>query len=360
MDAFTPTINRTSLVSNEVMEVNRYNLKLNSQKLLFGLAQSIDHTVDLFGDIQIDIKGLFRYLEIEERNDRYTIVRDALFDITENPLQKKASEKKWSSIPWMSVEYDEDESTYVKIRFDEKVKPYLLALKEYTKIKGLYIAKLQSHYATWLYPVLKMVQTKYYGKHDISIQRLKEYTFTDDPKEYPSYNTAKSATNNFLTYVVGVKWNTKEKRYEIVKDSPLYEINEKTDIQVSVDIIKQGKKYVGVMFYVQSKHENKVLPSKTDKSKYVNTIPKEGIQGQTRIPLAKIYEYAKASNMDVYDYCEKAGYTIKENFAYKKMSEAEWKRQFEAREKEENKRSYKQMTIHDVIEKAKGKKYERN
>lgn len=352
METFAPTRNRTSLVSNEVMEVNRYNLKLNAQKMLIGLAQCIDHTNDLFGDIQVDINGLFKYLEIEDRNDRYGLVRDALFNITENPLQKKVSDKKWSSIPWMSVEYDEEDSHFVKIHFDDKVKPYLLELKEYTKIKGIYIAKLGSHYATWLYPVLKMIQQKYYGKREISIQRLKEYTFTDDPKENPSYNTAKSATNNFLKYVIGVQWNTKTKSYDIVKNSPLYEINEKTDITVSVEMVKDGKKYVGVLFHVASKYQKEIAAKPVDKSKFVGVIPKDGIEGELRYPIKSVYSFAKALNITVQEYCEKLGYRISGNFVYKKMSKEDYERKIkerEAKEKDENKRNYGQKTIFDLI-----------
>jgi len=349
MENFKPTHNRTTLISNEVMEVNRYNLKLNAHKLLIGLAQSIDHTIDMFGDLEIDINGIFKYLEIEERNDRYTIVRDSLFNITENPLQKKISDKKWSSIPWMSVEYDEDDSRFVKIRFDDKVKPYLLELKEYTTIKGLYIAKLGGAYATWLYTVMKMIQTKYHGRRDISIQRLKEYTFTDSSKDHPAYNTAKSATNNFLKKVIGVQWNTKTKSYDIVKNSPLYEINERTDIQVSVSMVKEGKKYVAVSFYVVSKYYKEQQKALTDKSKYVTEIPKEGIQAMKRVPLTTVYANAKAQNMTVAALCEKFGYIIKDGYAEKKMTKEEYEKKIVEREKDENKRAYGQKTIFDYV-----------
>jgi len=352
MKNFKPTTNRTALISNELIEVHRYNLGLNAQKLLIGLAQSIDHTIDLFPEMQVDIHGLWEYLGITHREDRYTLVRDALFEITKNPLQIVVSEKKWSSIPWMSVKYDESESRYVRIKFHEDAKPYLLKLNEYTKIKGLYVVNLNSAYATWLYPILKMVQTKYHGSHTISIQRLKEYTFTDNPKESPAYNIGNSSTNNFLRKVLGIAWNPKRQEFEVIKNSPLWEINEKTDIIVSAGIVKEGRKYSAVSFHVVSKYTNeqKAIHERNGiKNQYVNEIPKEGLQAQTRIPLTTVYSLAKAQNTTVAELCERLGYILKDGYAVKKMTKEQYEKMQKAKEKEESKRGYRQMTIEEVI-----------
>lgn len=357
MSKFIPTKNRSTLVSNEILERNRYNLKLNAQKLLVGLAQSIDHTQSLFNEIEVDINGIWAFLGIESRNDRYEIVRDALFNITENPLQEKVSKKKWSSIPWMSVKFDEDVSTYIKIKFSADAKPYLLNLREYTKIQGGYIAKLSSAYATWLYPILKMIQTKYYGTHEISIERLKELTFTENPKEHPAYNTDRSANNKFLARVVGVSVNRQSKKIEIVKDSPLYEINEKTDIAVNVvKMTKIKNKYTGVVFHVVSKTAAaKALPESVDKSRYVSEIPKHADDLNSRIPISHVYSYAKASDISIQEYLDKAGYYMKGDYAYKKHTAEEYQKLIKARDEKEGKRTYRQTTIEDAIGQLKKK-----
>lgn len=360
MKEFTPTKNRTALVSNEIIERNRYNLSLNGQKVLFGLAQSIDHTISLFPELGIDITGLFKFLDIEHRNDRFTVVRDAFFNITEHPLQLKVSDKKWSSIPWMSVKYDAEVSNFVTVKFHEDAKPFLLALKEYTKIKGHYIASLSSTYATWLYPMFKMIETKYHGKHEISIQRLKEFTFTDDPKEHPAYNTAKSANKDFLTYVVGIRSNPKTKEVVILKNGPLAEINEKTDIVVSIlKITKTGNKYTGVVFHVANKAVAEKKAIKASKKEYVNKIP-EGDMAQFRTPIKEMYESLRTYNdgakkagekeLTVQEYCEMSGYYLKnDGFAYKKMSSEEYQRMQRKKDENGDKRSFKERTLFDVI-----------
>lgn len=310
MTNFKPTKQRTALASNEIFEKNRYKLSMNAQALLWGLAQSIDHTESLFPEIGIDITGLFEYLGVQDRNDRYDLVRDAFFEITGNPLQYNAGPKKWSSIPWMSVQYNEEMSNFVTVKFTKEIRPYLLQLKGYVKIQGGYVSKLNSEYAGYLYPQMKMILGKYYGTREISFERLKELTFTDDKKKHKSYNVGSGATNNFCRRVLGVKYNSKTKKVEILKDSPIYEINTKTDITVKVEFVKNGMKYVGVRFFVKSKNQKA-------SSKNVAQISSKGV-GTKSIPLKDVYEFATASGMNVKDYCEQAGYVVKGNFAYKK------------------------------------------
>jgi len=338
MKQFKPTQNRTSLMSNEVLEIHRYKLSLNAQKLLYGLAQSIDHTIDMFGVIEVEIQGIFSYLGIENVGERHNIVYNAFNEIASNPLRIKVNEKKWHLIPWASIKYNEKESSFVSVKFTEDIKPFLLRLNGYVKIQGKYICSLSSAYATWLYPIMKMVLEKYYGQHVVTIQRLKEYTFTDNPKEHPSYNTSKNAISDFLRRVVGVKKNSKTHKHEILKNSPLWEINEKTDITVSVEVLKTGRKYDRICFYVQSKNKSKGK-NKIDKSKFVNEIPERpGLNPISRIPLKDVYEFAKSSNMNVYDYCKKAGYYIKGQHVYKQFKQPNQGRKRTA-----------QLTLNDMI-----------
>lgn len=327
-------------MSNEVLESHRYKLSLNAQKLLYGLAQSLDHTIDMFNTIEVDIYGLFRFLNIEDRNDRYDIIRDSILEIQSNPLLIKYNEKKWKGISWITYSgFNEENSSNVEIRFTEEIKPYLLNLNGYIKIQGKYICSLSSAYATWLYPVMKMIIGKYKGKRVITIQRLKEYTFTENPKEHTAYSGT-YGTKNFLQRVIGAKKNTKTRRYEVIKNSPLWEINEKTDITVSVEVLKTGRKYDRICFYVQSKSKNKGS-SNIDKSKFVNEIPKTtGLNPISRIPLKDVYEYAKSSKMNVHDYCEKSGYYIKGQYVYKKFKQPN-----------QGKKRTAQMNINDLIEK---------
>jgi hypothetical protein len=353
------TKNRDALMSSEIFEKHRYKLKLNSHKLLLGLIQSIDHDAKMFTEVGYDIQGLFKYLHLENRNDRYDVVRECFEDIVKNPLIVKTSEKKWWGAPWLSYEFDENQSQFVKIEFTPKIRPYLLDFQKFIHLKGRYITAFSSDYAITLYPVFRWVLEAYHGKHDLSIVRLKEVTFTDDEKEYPAYNVGASATKNFLYRVVGVKMDTKTKKIEIIKDSPLWEINEKSDLAVHVvGFVKSGKKYTGLKFHVVKKDAKQ-------KVEVVHKVP-DGNMAQVRIPLKDFYETlngynkrAKAANqkeLNVHEYAEMGGYYIHSNFVHKKMSDTERKDAIKVRDaqviikqEKEQKRTWKTEGIKEVF-----------
>lgn len=314
MKNFKPTKERSSLISNEVLEQHRYNLTLNGQKVLFGLAQSIDHTLDIFGEIEIDINNFFDFLDISKREDRWQLVRDAFYNITENPLQFSTLDaKRWSSLPWMSVSFDINDSNNVKIKFTEEAKPFLLQLTGYVKIQGKYICSLQSRYGTWLYPVLKMIHGKYYGEHIITIERLMQLTFTDDKKSNPSYHSI-YGVSNFLKRVMGIQKNQQSKTFEIVKGSPINDINENTDIIVSVEVLKSGNKYDRIHFSVRLKSEMKKITSPANPLKY-DTLKSDRFAFS--MDLKEIYAIASELNISVDELCKKNGYVIKNGKAYK-------------------------------------------
>lgn len=321
------TKNRTSLVSNEVFDKHRYHLSLNGQKVLYGLAQCIDHSEDMFREFEIDIRGLFEYLGVENRNDRYNVVREAFEDIVKNPLMFKHGPKKWSGFPWLSYEFNEEEGVYVKVSFTEKIKPFLLGLNGYIKVKGKYICNLSSTYAAWLYPVMKMVNEKYYGEHVISIQRLKELTFTDDPNEHPSYNKSASANSMFIRRVLGMRRDpdTGEWVYAKGKKSkftPIEEINEKTDLNVSIEVLKTGSKYDRVRFYVTMKDSTKKKkrfgPGGSSNERQYTLSLGSPEKMKTSVPIKHVYEYAKAAGMSVQEYLKRTGYYQKGDRAYRK------------------------------------------
>ena len=307
MTAFKPTKNRTSYLSNEVMMKHRYELSLNAQKVLFGLAQSIDHTLDMFGEIEIDIHAFFDYLGINHREDRWQVVRDAFKEIAKNPLQFSTEDaKRWSFIPWMTVHFDSTDSMHVKIRVTEDAKPFLLQLNGFVQIKGKYITALQSPHATWLYPVMKMIQGQYYGQHILSIQRIMEYTFTDDKKENKSYHDPKHGKANFLTKVLGLKKSGDS--YTIIENSPLGQINKHTDITVSAQPLKTGLKIDRIAFVVSSKRpkkeENKANPpAESPKYGEVNKMA-------FRMPAASVFELAKETGQTVDALMKQMGYTM--------------------------------------------------
>lgn len=364
-EEFRPTKKRTALVSVELLEKHRYKLSHSAQKLLLGLAQMIHGTYSLFPEVELDIEGVCNYLGFTGKNRVYQ-VKQTLNEIGSNPLKVKTGydkkgNPKWLNHYWLSKHgYDGDESRFIKVKFNEDVKGFLLELSQYIKIKGEHVVDLKGQYATWLYPQMKLINRKYYGKKELSIQRLREITFTDKKVSYDKMN-------NFLTRVVGVSKNQKTNKFEIIENSPLDQINKHTDINVSVlDITKEEKKgkgktgYKGIVFYVTLKEsEKKNIAPSSDKEKYASTIDKSDVPTQIRIPLNQAVKSAKAKGQTIHEFCDELGYKQKGQYIEKMMSEKELEKMRKARNNRDKKKrdkaghSYRQTTIEETIQRMK-------
>lgn len=318
--------NKPARMGAEIYDRYRYNLGVHAQRLLLGLAQSLDLTADIFPEWEVDIRSLFSYLAIENNNARYEIVRKAFFEITENPLQYRINDKHWGSHPWMGVHFNAEENNFVKIEFTNQVKPFLLNLRQYVELKPKHYLKLTTPYATWLYPMLKakMPLSKTHFKKQIvevefTISRLREYTYTENAKAYDE-------TTNFLMRVIGIKKNQKTKSWEILKGSgALHEINEFTDIDVKAEGVKTGRSYDRVVFWVSLKEadakERVGLNAKnTAKQKYPSLFdPNKSKTILNRISMQSLMKNAAQSNMSIQEYARVAGYNIVGEYAYKKQ-----------------------------------------
>jgi plasmid replication initiation protein len=280
-----------AVISNEVFDNNRYKLSTHAQRLLFTLIQNLDteSTLDLFPEWEIDMGVVFKYMGLEQSNNRYEIVQKAFFEMATNPLQElsfrtNSGVARWKVIPWFSAEFDPDKSESIKITFQDGIKPYLLKLKaNFCQIKISYLKKLSTQYSTWLYPLVKSHydRKKQFSQvvvFEISIQRLKEFVYVENEKSYNPKKTS-AANRNFISTVIGVcrnstttKWDYIRIRYK-TKDNPakekysgaLYDISQNTDITVTAIALKTGRSYDRIQFTVIGKEKkvSKALKTKT-------------------------------------------------------------------------------------------------
>ncbi|MBK5247719.1 MAG: replication initiation protein, partial [Peptostreptococcaceae bacterium] len=258
------TNDRFAKVSREILDKNfRTNLGLHAQKLLYGLASCLDESETMFPAFDIHIDGLFKYLNIENTNERYKIVREAIGEIAKNPLEYRVNEKKWGFLAWFSMaKFDAENSNYVTIRFGNDVKPYLLGLKEYCRLDARYYIDLSGNYSMWLYPLLRNVANKREPFMELSLKEIRELTYNE---KTPAYNPEKSkdANRDLLRCVLGIEKKRGAKYYspiktvtkdgEIKQSGAIAEINDKTDLYVECDVIKQGRSISLVRFNVQFK-----------------------------------------------------------------------------------------------------------
>jgi plasmid replication initiation protein len=329
--------NRDVFLAKEMFDKCRFEIDcIYAQRLLYGLIQSLDQTTDLFPEWEIDINILFKYLNIEKNTAKYTIVKDAFRKLNENPLQWQISDKRWGGIPWFTkYAYDEKESNKVKVILNHAARPYLLTFKSYVKFKTEYYMKLGTLYSTWLYPYFK--NNEYKGNFTVTIEKLKEWTFTDKIKSYnPEYN--RNANNNFLKNVLGIKHNIEINQWEPIKtkyklkDSDEYvekpagtihEINTKTDITVMAEPHKNGRSFDKIEFFVSPKSTAVEARNKRQKQIEFEIDSKPTLFNHTtntsekRYHISEMLSLSKESGLSAENFAKKAGYEKKGEWYYK-------------------------------------------
>lgn len=278
---------RFAKVSREILDKNyRTKLGLHAQKLLYGLASCLDESETMFPAFDIHIDGLFKYMNIENTNERYKIVRDAIGEIAQNPLQYRVNEKKWGFLAWFSMaKFDADNSSYVTIRFGSEVKPFLLGLKEYCRLEARYYIELSSNYAMWLYPLLRNVANKREAFLELTLKEIRELTYNE---KTPTYNPEKNRNANadLLKKVIGIEKKRGAKYYspietvtkdgEIKQSGAIAEINDKTDLYVECDVLKTGRQLSHVRFNVQFKTDTFQGKRKAIRKAYRTDFKKDG------------------------------------------------------------------------------------
>jgi len=329
--------NRDVFLAKEIFDKCRFNIdSIYAQRLLYGLIQSLDQTTDLFPEWEIDINILFKYLNIEKNTAKYTIVREAFAKLQENPLQWHISERRWGGIPWFTIyEYNEKDSSKVKVCLNDKAKPYLLTFKSFVKFKTEYYMKLGTLYSTWLYPYFK--NNEYKGNFTVTIDKLKEWTFTDKIKSYnPELNPA--ANNDFLKNVLGIRHNKVTNQWEPIKikyklkgsdgfiekpSGTLHEINTKTDITVMAEPRKNGRSYDKIVFFISPKANALEARNKRQKEIEFEIENKPTLFNYTtntsekRYHISEMLSLAKESGLSAENFAKKAHYEKKGEWYYK-------------------------------------------
>ena len=209
-----------------------YDLSVFEQKIILTLASMVQPQDTEFKEYEFKIKDFIKLLGLKTQT-KYTeipkITRDLMRKVFEIREGKKILQLAWLS----SAEY-EIGTGMVSLKFDSKLKPYMLGLKKfYTTYKLANVLILKSKYSIRIYEILKSNEFK--NNIQIELDELKN--------------------------MVGAKAEYL-KVYADFKNKVLIqaqkELIEKTDISFEFKEIKTSRKVTSIKFYIHS----------TDKVKY--------------------------------------------------------------------------------------------
>ena len=146
--------------SNELV-CSYYTLSLHEHKIILALISMIQPNDDELKEYKFMVKDFLKLLDIKDKT-KYKLIPKLAKGLMQKVFTiKNLTTKKDLHIAWLSsAEYDNNTGT-IALKFDSKLKPYLLMLKSYyTTYKLSNILQLKSKYSIRVFEILKRYENK--------------------------------------------------------------------------------------------------------------------------------------------------------------------------------------------------------
>lgn len=204
----------------------RYNLTLNEQKIILYSISKINRRANSFSKIKIELREFARLIGSTEK--RYTEIREIVRELRNKEIIIKRGQNELITGWLSSIEYIDNEGA-IEIEFSEKLVPYLLQLKEqFTSYDLKNVLFLSNKHAIRLYELLKQYEN--IGHRKISINEMREFLMLEN-----KYQDNKNFIHGFLKRSIN-------------------EINNKTDIKIEYELIKENRKITHIRFDIEPKN----------------------------------------------------------------------------------------------------------
>jgi plasmid replication initiation protein len=214
--------------SNDLIQKSRFQLSLQEQKIILYLISKIKPDDEIFTEHEFKIIEFCQMCGIEIYNGKnHKNVKDAIKNLADKSVWITLETGTETLIRWINKARINKKSGIVKIRLDDDMKPYLLQLKErFTSYELLYTLAMKSQYSVRMYELLKSYEWRH--KQTFQIEELKRILLAENYTLFPDFKRK-------------------------VLDISMREINELSDITVTYEIIKEGRKYTKLDFSINLK-----------------------------------------------------------------------------------------------------------
>jgi plasmid replication initiation protein len=222
------------VLHNNLVEA-RYRLTLQEKRVVLWLASQVTPFDEDFKEHSLSIKD-FSELTNTQGENLYTRLQSVTRRLMQRIITiRPIGEKRLIQVAWLGAADYKIDKGIISLSFHPHLKPFFLQLKRnFTKINIVDIMGLQSIYSIRIYELLK--QKEYVGMRIITIDEIRDYCGISKEK-YKQIN------------------DLRRKVLEVAK----LDINEKTDIEITYTMIKEGRKYVSVSFDIKNKKKIKKI-----------------------------------------------------------------------------------------------------
>ena len=264
--------------SNKLIEAS-YQMPTIEQKLLRVVASTVKKGDENLQACSFNVTELGKFLKINEKNI-YRELDKATSSLMSRTIKIRMDKKNWSK--YSLFQFAKCSGGMLKIKINDSLRDFYVDLKEYTKYKLENILKFKSKHSFRFYELLK--QYEKLEKRIIKLDELKIFLgFTN--KQYKVYSDFK---NRVLLPSIS-------------------EINSLTDLIITFNDVKYGKKIGALEFFINKKtnisESYPNLLENYNKSEYALNIQKkiEDIIGDN-VTLEKINEWVKLKKENIVNY----------------------------------------------------------
>lgn len=227
--------------ANDLIQKSRFSLSLLQQKIILYIISQIEYNDTEFKEYEFDIRTFCKVCGIDfDNGGNYVYLKEQIKQIRDKSLWIKLPDGRETLLAWIekaSIVWKETEDKRylptgtLKIRLDNDLRPYLIALKSnYSRYELIYTLHFKGKRTIRMYELIKSIHY-----HDLEpYERVYEI---DDLKRLLDAETYK-------TYQ-----HFKDK----VLDLALREINEYSDKQLSYEPIKEGRKITKIKLHIETK-----------------------------------------------------------------------------------------------------------
>lgn len=230
---------------NQLIQKSRFKLTLQEQKsiaYICSLIKPVDPIEAVNGqdiyklNYEINARDYCKVCGVDyDSGTNYKGVKDALQQLAERSMWLE-SEDKLTLVRWLSRVEINKRSGIIDIELDMIIAPYLFNLSQkFTQYQLYNILGMKSAFSVRIYELMKSYAFQTSKTFDLN--ELKQLLMVENVKSYKDYSLFRKR----------------------VLETAKLEINELTDINVSFEAIKKGRKVVSVKFRIKEKDPNDAI-----------------------------------------------------------------------------------------------------
>jgi plasmid replication initiation protein len=249
---------------NDLIQAKRsMHLTSREKKLVSFMVASVSPYDDDFKEYNFPVSDFASFFNITDKNVNKEYERIAT-GIMSKPFTVENDEEKFTAC-WLAEAAYDKRSKQMRFRFTPRLKPYLLKLKKYyTRYRMINLINLENCHSEAMYELLKQFESA--GQRRIYLDDMRNMLGLG--KKYPLYSNLRAK----------------------VIEPTVEEINKFTDINISYEELKQGRRIVALHFKIWSDSKNEYISNAIEKHGS-DSESKSGVQ--TKKEMLEEYEVPK-------------------------------------------------------------------